>query len=90
MPDPVKKQARPVVPKPEPKAPRPSFRYIGFMGPKNNKIAVLEKGEQVLLAEIGEVVEKQFVVRSFKYEILVLGFTAERWKDETHELPMKR
>jgi len=74
----------------QPKPPRPNFRYIGFMGPKDNKIAVLEQGEDVILAQLGEVVEKQYKNLEFKYEMLVIGYTADRWADETHELPMKR
>ena len=74
----------------EPKPPRPSFRYIGFLGPKDNKIAVLEHGEEVLLAAIGEVIQEQYKVVDFKYEALVIGYTAERWADATTELKMKR
>jgi len=70
--------------------PRPGFEYIGFMGPKDNKIAVLEQGEEVLLATIGETVGKQFKVVDFKYEMLVIGYTEERWAGKTTDLPMKR
>jgi len=72
------------------KPPRPNFRYIGFLGPKDNKIAVLEQGDEVLLAAIGEVIEEQYKVVDFKYEMLVIGYTAERWAGKTTELPMKR
>ena len=88
---PVRTQPRPVTAAPPvQQAPRPSFRYIGFMGPKDNKIAVLAKGEEVILASLGETVDKQFTIREFRYEMLVIGYTQERWADETHELPMKR
>ncbi|TDI45331.1 MAG: hypothetical protein E2P01_11030 [Acidobacteria bacterium] len=77
-------------PAPEPRPPHPSFRYIGFLGPKDNKIAVLERGDEVLLAGIGEVIEEQYKVVDFKYEMLIIGYTAEKWADKTTELPMKR
>jgi hypothetical protein len=60
------------------------------MGPKDNKIAVLEQGESVVLAELGDVVDKKYKILEFKYEMLLLGYTDARWADETHELPMKR
>jgi hypothetical protein len=88
---PVQRHERPPPPPPAaPKPPRPDFRYIGFMGPKDNKIAVLEQGESVVLAELGDVVDKKYKILEFKYEMLVLGYTDARWADETHELPMKR
>jgi len=83
-------QRPPTPPKAEPKPPRPSFRYIGFLGPKDNKIAVLEQGEEILLAGIGEVIQERYTVVDFKYEMLVIGYTSERWADQTTELPMKR
>lgn len=78
------------LPTPAPRPPHPSFRYIGFLGPKDNKIAVLERGDEVLLAGIGEVIEEQYKVVDFKYEMLIIGYTAEKWADKTTELPMKR
>lgn len=87
---PVKPQTPRTLAPPVQQAPRPGFRYIGFMGPKDNKIAVLEKGDDVILAAVGEVVDQHFVIREFKYETLVIGYTAERWADEQTELPMKR
>ena len=78
------------LPAPAPRPPHPSFRYIGFLGPKDNKIAVLERGDEVLLAGIGEVIEEQYKVVDFKYEMLIIGYTAEKWADKTTELPMKR
>jgi len=85
----VQRPPTPVV-RAEPKAPRPTFRYIGFLGPKDNKIAVLEHGDEILLAGIGETLQSQYKVVDFKYETLVIGYTAEKWADQTTELPMKR
>jgi len=74
----------------KPKPPSPGFRYIGFLGPKDNKIAVLEKGDEILLAAVGEVIEGHYKLVDFKYETLIIGYTSERWAGETTELPMKR
>ena len=86
------RSARQTAPQTPPKAqpPRPSFRYIGFLGPKENKIAVLEQGDEVILAALGEVVQDRFTIAGFEYEALIIGFTEERFKNETTELPMKR
>lgn len=74
----------------DPPPPSPNFRYIGFMGPKDNKIAVLEQGDEVLLAAMGEEIDEQFKVVDFKYEALVIGYTSKRWADKTTDIPMKR
>ena len=89
IPPPVQQNiVRPPTAKPKP--PSPSFRYIGFLGPKDNKIAVLEKGDEILLAAVGEVIEGHYKLVDFKYEALIIGYTSERWAGETTELPMKR
>ncbi len=85
-------QQRPPTPQQpvQPKAPRPNFRYIGHLGPKDNKIAVLEHGDDVLLASIGEPILNMYKVVEFRYETLVIGYTEERFADQTTELPLKR
>jgi hypothetical protein len=70
--------------------PRMNFKYIGFLGPKDAKIAVFEDGEGMLLARAGEIVEKDFTVVEFKYESVVMGYVDTRFKDMTTELNMRR
>jgi hypothetical protein len=70
--------------------PRIHFKYIGFLGPKDAKIAVFEDGEGMLLARAGEIVEKDFTVVEFKYESVVMGYVDTRFKDMTTELNMRR
>ena len=43
-----------------------------------------------MLASIGETIQNQYMVVDFKYEMLVVGYTSERWADQTTEIPMKR
>ena len=71
-------------------APKPTCRYIGHMGQKDRMMAVLECGDEVVLAAKGEVFEKQFKVLDFKYEMLEVGYTAEKWAEKSTELAMKR
>jgi hypothetical protein len=89
-PPPTRQQqpAQPAAPEP----PKIKFEFIGVLGPKDAKIAVFEQpGEQqILLARMGEVVEKKFRLLAFKYEAVVMGYTDKRFKDKTTELSQRR
>jgi hypothetical protein len=91
-PTPVKKTA-PAEPRTSaPKPPRVTFKYLGFLGPKEDKIAVFEKGqgEDLELARIGDVIQGAFKLVGFGYESVELGYTDERFSDQTTELSMRR
>ncbi len=75
---------------PKPQAPRPSFQYIGQLGPKDDRIAVFDEGDSVLLAQIGETIQDEFVLRSFGYRTVTLGYTDRRFAEQTTELEMKQ
>ena len=77
----------PPVYKPQP--PAINLTYLGFLGPKNNRIAVFEDGQDMLLAKKGDVVKQQFRVVDFGYETVVMGFVDERFRGETQELPQQ-
>jgi hypothetical protein len=70
--------------------PKINFKYLGFLGPKDDKIAVFENGEEMLLARAGETIEQDFKVVEFKYESVVMGYVDNRFKDMTTELNMRR
>ena len=72
-----------------PKPPAINFVYLGYLGPKNGKIAVFEDGQDVVLARAGEVVKDQFRVVEFGFEAVVMGYVDERFKDQTSELQQK-
>jgi len=74
---------------PAPRAPQPPrvpFQYIGYLGPKDARLAVFEQNGSIVLARIGEIVQEQFVVREFKFESVVIGYTDERFAEQTTEL----
>jgi len=75
---------------PRPQPPRISFDYLGFLGPKTNRIAVFEDGDEVFIARAGDVVREQFRVVEFQYEKLIMGYTDERFQSETTELEQKK
>ena len=88
---PPKPQVRPPAPKVDrapvgPRPPKPDFKYLGFLGPKGNRIFVFADGEDLMLARVGETVQQEFKVVEFKYEAVVMGYTDERFTDMTTEL----
>jgi hypothetical protein len=93
---PVERPQRPAVqreaPKPVntgPKPPAINFSYLGYLGPKDQKIAVFEDGNQVTLARAGDVVKDHFRVVEFGFEAVVMGYVDERFKDQTSEIRQK-
>jgi hypothetical protein len=84
----VQTVARPSVPLP-PAPPPITLTYLGFLGPKDNRIAVFEDGPDLLLARAGEVVKHQFRVLDFGYETVVVGYVDERFRGQTQELPQQ-
>jgi hypothetical protein len=93
-PPPVETRSVPVIRPTErantgPRPPAISFTYLGYLGPKENRIAVFEDGQDVLLARAGEVVKDQFRVLDFGYETVTMGYVDQRFKDQTQELPQK-
>jgi len=81
-------------PPPPPRAvekqpPRIPFQYIGYLGPKNDRIAVFQEGEDLLLARRGEPLQDLFTVVDIRYESVVMGFTDPEFESRTRELPMK-
>jgi len=70
--------------------PRISFKYVGYLGPHANRIAVFEDGDEIFIARGGEVVRDQFRVVEFQHEKIVMGYTDERFVNETTELDQKK
>lgn len=69
-----------------PQAPTPRFSYLGFLGPKEAKIAVFELEEGLLLKTAGDVVEDDFRLLAFEHDGVTLGYTDSRWEGRTTEL----
>jgi hypothetical protein len=71
-----------------PSPPRIPFRYIGYLGPANNRIAVFQEGDELHLARKGEALKEDFKVVDIRYESVVMGYTAAEFETRTRELPM--
>ena len=61
-------------PTPTPVPPEVNFKFIGTFGPKDQPIAVLLQGDQLLNAHVGDVVYDRFILRNIGYESVEIGF----------------
>lgn len=76
-------------PPPAPRGPVPpkiNFTYVGYFGPKDDKIAVFEEKDEVLIARRGETLLDDFRVVEIQYESVVIGFTDPRFEKKTETL----
>jgi hypothetical protein len=64
---------------PTPTPPEITFRFIGSFGPKDNPIAVLVQGDQIVDARAGDVVFERFRVVRVNYESVDIGFVPRPW-----------
>lgn len=69
----------PPPPTPTPAPPEIGFRCIGTFGPKDNPIAVLIQGDQIVNARIGDVVFERFKVVRVGFESVEIGFVDGIW-----------
>lgn len=82
---------RPPPPRPTgPVLPRIDLTYLGYLGPKDDRIAVFEDGQRVVLARAGEVVKDDFRVVEIQYESVVMGYTRPDLENKTQTLQMAR
>jgi hypothetical protein len=95
-PPPPKPKPRRTPPQPPPppptavvKAPPPEFHYLGYLGPKEEKIAVFDGGDGVMLARIGDVIEDEFRLVEFSHDSVTMAYTDQQWKGMTTELKLK-
>jgi hypothetical protein len=77
-------------PPPPPTPPQITLRYLGYLGPKDGRIAVFEDGNELLVARKGEVVKEQFRVLDVKWETVVMGYVKPEFKGMSQELAMTR
>jgi hypothetical protein len=76
----------PLPPKPVP--PAINYKFIGYVGPSENKIAVLHDGTDLIFVRQGEKIGGQFKILEIGYESIKFGYTDPRFKGETTTLPM--
>lgn len=78
----------PPPPPPKPQPPPIAYKFIGYIGPPEAKIAVLHDGTDMVFARQGEVIGKGFRILEIGYESIKFGYTDAQFKGETTTLPM--
>ena len=78
------------VPPPPPQPPTISFKFLGFVGPPNGRIAAFEENDTTFVATTGEIVKKEFRIDEIKYESVVISFVNPKFKGQVRELPLMR
>jgi hypothetical protein len=87
----AKQQEQANLPPPPPPVPQPPpvpFKFIGYIGPPEHKIAVLHDGTDMIFAGQGDVVGKNFRIVEIGYESIKFGFTDPQFKGQTQTIPM--
>ncbi len=64
----------PPLPTATPVPPEIAFKFIGTFGPKDQPIAVLVSGDQLVNARAGDLVFERFILRNVGYESVDIGF----------------
>ena len=80
------KKPPPLPPPPEP--PSIPYKFIGYIGPVNAKVAVLYDGTDTIFVKSGERLPKGIKVLEIGYESIKFGFTDPQFKDQSRTLPM--
>jgi len=78
----------PPPPPPKPQPPAISYKFIGYIGPPHQKIAVLHDGVDMVFVKAGEDLPTGIRVLEIGYESIKFGFTDPQFKDESRTLPM--
>ena len=79
---------QPPPPPPRPQPPSIPYKFIGYIGPPENKIAVLYDGTDLVFASEGDEIGKGFRVLAIGYESIKFGYTDPRFKGDSQTLPM--
>jgi hypothetical protein len=89
----VQEQAKILASQPPPTPPKPvppaiNYKFIGYFGPSENKIAILNDGTDLIFVRQGEKIGGQFRILEIGYESVKFGYTDPKFKGETTTLPM--
>ncbi|HXG59205.1 MAG TPA: thrombospondin type 3 repeat-containing protein [Thermoanaerobaculia bacterium] len=79
--------APPPPPPPKPVPPQFDYKYIGTFGSAANPIAVFTKGDEIVNARVGEVIGRDFILRSIGIESVEIGFVGFP-PDERRRIPL--
>ncbi len=81
----------PPQPPPPPRPPAIAFRFIGYIGPKDERVAAFMEGQNsIFVAKVGDIVQEQFKIMAIRYDSVVIGYTKPEFKGQSQELPLAR
>ncbi len=80
--------APPPPPPPKPQPPAITYKFIGYFGPADQKIAILHDGTDMLFVRRGDELPRGVKVLEIGYESIKFGFTDPQFRDESRTLPM--
>lgn len=72
----------------KPKPPPIKYKFIGYLGPSQNKIAVLHDGTDMVFVSSGDELEQKFRILDIGYESIKFGYLDPQFKEESRTLPM--
>jgi hypothetical protein len=75
-------------PPPKPTPPAITLRYSGFLGSSRNRMAVLYSGEDIVLARVGDTVNKEFKILDIGYDWVKIGYVDPQFTDQWQKLRM--
>ncbi len=78
----------PPPPPPRPVPPAVNYKFIGYIGPPEHKIAVLHDGTDLIFARQGDLVGGSFKILEIGYESIKFGYTDPQFRGESQTLPM--
>jgi hypothetical protein len=75
-------------PPPKPRPPKVTYKFIGYIGPPEGKMAILHDGKDVIFARQGDELGDAFRILEIGYESIKFGFTDRQFEGETEIIPM--
>lgn len=71
-----------------PPPPPVGFRFVGYLGNPNDKIAVLEEGEDLYFGKEEETVKEVFKIVKIDFDSIIIGYNKPEWQSNTKLLPL--
>jgi len=78
----------PPPPPPKPTPPAITLRYSGFLGSSRDRMAVLYSGNDIVLARVGDTVNKEFRILDIGYDWVKIGYVDPQFTDQWQKLRM--
>lgn len=71
-----------------PPPPPVTFRFVGYLGRPQDKIAVLEEGDDIYFGKEEEIVKEHFKIVKIDFDSVIIGYDKPEWQSKTKVLPL--